>query len=143
MSKLVEDMRVTLNSMFILYSKIHHLHWNILGPKRNKVQKFFDKLYKEIWQSIIQLEDHINVAEQAQELKNHTVDRHYTELSIIEKENANINTIKMDNQKIIENLNITLEAANKNESQGVANFLTKKIDAHKKYGNMLDRILPK
>lgn len=142
MDKLVEDMRVALNSIFILYSKIHRLHWNILGPKRNRVQKFFDKLYKEIWQSIIRLEDHINLAEQLRELKKYPAERieNYPEISVIEREDVDINTIKMDNEKIIESLNIALDGAKKNGSEGLSKFLTKRIYVHTIYGSMLNRI---
>ena len=48
-----------------------------------------------------------------------------------------LTSLQNDNNKVIENLNKVLEAATKQNKQGLVNFIADRIDTHNKHGWML------
>ena len=49
---LVDNLKITLASVFSLYLKSHYFHWNIEGPNFPQYHKFLNDFYEEVYDSI-------------------------------------------------------------------------------------------
>lgn len=145
MDKLIEDMKVVLATMFAFYLKSHYFHWNVIGKDFVQLHEFFGNLYESIFDSIDNIAEHIRALgefapgsfkryQELSEIKD--------ELGVPEAEEM-ISRLLKDNQKVINVLNIAFKSATAANKQGLANFLSERIDAHEKHAWMLSSIIRK
>ena len=136
---LVQQMKVVLASTFTFYLKAHNFHWNVEGPNFNDYHGFFGKIYEEVWGAVDA------IAEEIRTLDSYVPGSlsRFSQLSTI-NDQINIPNAKSmiaellsDNKLIIAELNRAFKLANDSDKQGLADFLTGRIDAHEKLGWML------
>lgn len=145
MEKLIEDMKVVLATMFAFYLKSHYFHWNVIGKDFVQLHDFFGNLYQSIFGSIDDVAEHIRALgefapgsfKRFQELS-----QIQDELAIPDAEDM-ISKLLKDNQKVIDVLNTAFKSANEQNKQGLANFISERIDAHEKHAWMLSSIIRK
>lgn len=143
MEQLVQAMRKVLANSFVFYTKALNFHWNVEGDDFPQYHNFFGKLYEEVYGSID------TTAEEIRALGDYAPGslKRFIELSDIQEEVAIPELKEMlialyrDNALLINSLNQAFVQAEKNNEQGLMDFLAGRIDAHKKHAWMLKSCL--
>lgn len=145
MEDLIDEMKVVLATSFHFYLKAQFFHWNVTGINFVQLHDFFGKLYEEV-------QDSIDVtAEQIRALDDFSPGsfKRFSELSLISDTEiipSDENMVKIllaDNDKILSQLSKTFKMADDYDQQGLADFISSRIDAHKKHAWMLRSIIRK
>lgn len=136
MDELRKQLKETLASVFAFYLKVHNCHWNVECPEFYEYHKMFQKIYEDVYDSVDALAEHIR-----------TVGtyapgglKRYQELSLIEDatevmtSSQMIEVLMQDNGVIIQSLNDAFKQAQKQNLQGLMNYLADRIDQHQKWG---------
>lgn len=145
MEELSDEMKVVLATSFHFYLKAQYFHWNVTGINFVQMHDFFGKLYEEVHDSIDV------IAEQIRALDDYSPGsfKRFNELSLISDTEiipSDENMVKIlltDNQKILDQLSKTFQIADQYNQQGLVDFISSRIDAHKKHAWMLRSILKK
>ena len=143
MEQLVQAMRKVLANSFVFYTKALNFHWNVEGDDFPQYHNFFGKLYEEVYGSID------TTAEEIRALGDYAPGslKRFIELSDIQEEVAipelkeMLTALYRDNALLISSLNQAFVQAEKNNEQGLMDFLAGRIDAHKKHAWMLKSCL--
>ncbi len=143
MEQLVQAMRKVLANSFVFYTKALNFHWNVEGDDFPQYHNFFGKLYEEVYGSID------TTAEEIRALGDYAPGslKRFIELSDIQEEVAipelkeMLTALYRDNALLINSLNQAFVQAEKNNEQGLMDFLAGRIDAHKKHAWMLKSCL--
>lgn len=136
MNELVDQMKVVLASTFAMYLKTHNFHWNVEGPHFNDYHKFFGDLYEELWGAVDV------IAEQIRALNSYAPGSlgRFSQLSKVDDQinipnaKAMIKELQNDNTILISELNKAFRLANKQNNEGLADFLAGRLDVHSKHG---------
>lgn len=139
METLQEIMKKVLADTFAMYLKAHNYHWNVEGPLFSQFHDFFSGLYIELHGAIDP------IAEQIRALDTYAPGsfKRFAELSDIEDETTIPSPVDMarnllnDNEKVLASLNVAFKLASNFEKQGLADFLSGRIDIHSKHAWML------
>ena len=131
---LVDDLKRVQADTFALYAKAHYYHWNVEGPDFAQYHKFLGKLYEE-------LQDAVDViAEEVRALDSYAPGAHrmLMDLTKIQDDNTIPSAMEMmrrllaDNEVVMEGLMQTFMSAEAVGEIGLADFLTQRMDVHKK-----------
>ncbi len=136
---LVDDLKRVQADTFALYAKAHYYHWNVEGPDFVQYHDFLGKLYAE-------LHDAVDViAEEVRALDSYAPGAHrmLMDLTRIQDDNTIPAAVEMmrrllaDNETVMEGLVQAFMSAEAAGEIGVADFLTQRVDVHKKHAWML------
>lgn len=142
---LKDNLKTLLGSTFVFYVKIHGFHFNVEGPDFPQYHEFLGDFYADVYGSVDKIGEYIRT------LDSYTPGSlsRYLELSVL-KEQLQIPRAELmlaelleDNNTYINLLNECFAVANKENKQGIANFIAERLDSHEKYGWMLKSILKK
>lgn len=145
METLQELMKKVLAETFALYLKAQNYHWNVEGSDFAQLHEFFGDFYSEIYGAVDQIGEEIRALDTYAPASF----GRFLELSEIKDEtnvpdaSTMITRLLSDNEKIIETLNMASKLSGKYEAYGLQNFLTERLDAHKKHRWMLKSISKK
>lgn len=137
MDELRKQLKVTLATVFAFYLKVHHCHWNVEGPDFFEYHKMLEEIYQDVYDSVDELAEKIRTvgAYAPGGLKK------YASLSEVEDDvedaiaaSVMIETLLADNAIVIETLNGSFRLAQKQNLQGLMNYLADRIDKHQKWG---------
>ena len=143
MEELIQQMKVVLANMFAFYLEAHYFHWNVTGPDFPQLHDFFGNLYESVHDSVDDIAEHIRALN---EYSPGTLER-FKELTEIQEETTILKDRQMvaklliDNKKVIDSLNSAFKLAIKADAQGLANYLSERVDAHMKHQWMLRSII--
>ena len=120
-----------------------NFHWNVEGPRFIQLHSFFQDIYEDLEDATDTIAEHIR-----------SLDAYvpgsfsrYVELSEIEDETAiltaedMIKQIQEDNQVILRTLDVTFKLAEKENKQGLIDFLGSRIAQHDKWNWMLKSLM--
>ena len=137
MTKLIDSLKVAIADTTAFGLKSRNFHWNVEGPHFYHYHKLFDEIYNDANSGVDVLAEGLR-----------TLDSYvpasfsrYSELTTIKDEtnipNADtmIETLKIDNDKLLLSLNAAYELAEKEKKFGVSNSIQDRITAHEKWGN--------
>jgi len=136
---LTDDLKRVQADTFALYAKAHYYHWNVEGPDFVQYHDFLGKLYEE-------LHDAVDViAEEVRALDSYAPGAHrmLMDLTRIQDDNTIPAAVEMmrrlltDNETVMEGLVQAFMSAEAAGEIGVADFLTQRVDVHKKHAWML------
>ena len=139
---LTDDLKRVQADTFALYAKAHYYHWNVEGPDFVQYHDFLGKLYEE-------LHDAVDViAEEVRALDSYAPGAHrmLMDLTRIQDDNTIPAAVEMmrrlltDNETVMEGLVQAFMSAEAAGEIGVADFLTQRVDVHKKHAWMLRSI---
>lgn len=135
MDKLIQSLKTVLGSTFTLYLKFHSAHWNIEGPFFESYHKLFNDIYDDLWESVD------SIAEQIRQLDAYapgSLER-FIELSKIKgtneilPSNALVVMLLKDIESLISLTTESLHAAEKEDKQGLVNFLAGQVEMLSKW----------
>lgn len=136
---LVELMKKVLADTFSFYLKSHNYHWNVEGPNFMQYHLFLGDLYTELWGAVDAIAENIRVL-------GHYSPGCYTrfqQLTSIQEEHLVPDAVTMlrnleeDNKTVLATLKMALKFSEREDNQGILNFLAGRIEIHEKHGWML------
>jgi len=145
MEELIEEMKIVLASSFHFYLKSQFFHWNVTGKDFVQLHDFFGKLYEEVLDSIDSIAEHIRALDDYApgSFKRFNELSLISDTEIIPSDENMVKILLVDNEKIINQLNKTFDLADQNNEQGLADFISSRLDSHKKHAWMLRSIIRK
>lgn len=129
---------------FVFYFKAHVAHWNVVGNNFPQYHKFLEDLNSELFEAVDPLAEHIRAIGSftPNSLLEILQDTTIAEFGYVTAEPVEIFTALLDaNAKTIDSLMVAFDAAMAANQQGLANFLSERVDVHQKHGWMLKAIL--
>jgi starvation-inducible DNA-binding protein len=139
---LVDDLKRVQADTFAMYSKAHYYHWNVEGPDFVQYHDFLGKLYEELFGVVD------TIAEEVRALDSYAPGAHrmLMELTKVQDDNTVPAALEMmrrleaDNDIVMEGLLQAFMSAEAAGEVGLADFLTQRMDVHKKHRWMLRSI---
>lgn len=135
--KLVDQLEALLADTSVFYHTVHEFHWNIMGTDFYEYHKLFDDIVSDVYNSIDPIAENIrklgNIVfyDLASLLQKSTLKVERTDST--EAKVLTSDLFKL-NSSLINTLNKTFDFANKENQQGIANFIAERIDTHQKWG---------
>jgi len=143
---LSDGLKVALSSSYVFQIKVQNFHWNVEGPDFPQYHKFLDELYSEINENAI--DQTAELIRQLDQYAPGSITR-FAELSFIKDQlkipraELMIAELLEDNGSLLSYWKELFYVAEKEDQQGIADFIASRIDAHGKHGWMLRSILKK
>ena len=142
---LVDSLKTLLGTTFVLYTKVHGMHFNVEGPDFPQYHEFLGDMYTEIYASIDPVGEYIRA------LDSYTPGNlaRMLELSVITEQpkipRAELMFVELlaDAEKINELVKTIFDEASEQREQGIANFMATLQDLYTKKMWMLRSILRK
>jgi len=142
---LADSLKTLLGTTFVLYTKVHGMHFNVEGPDFPQYHDFLGDMYEEIYASVDIVGEYIRT------LDSYTPGNlaRMLELSIITEQTkiprAELMFVELfaDTEKIIELIKTIFDEASEQREQGIANYMADLQDLYSKKLWMLRSILRK
>lgn len=143
--KLIDSLNLAFANSFEFYTRAHGMHWNVEGMFFPLYHDFFATVYSEVYGAIDTFAEEIraaggyvgygtqefskrNMLPETKQIKGTDVKGMLSELS-------------MSNAIVIKTLNVAFELAQRENNQGLMDFLAARLDAHAKHAWMIDSCL--
>jgi starvation-inducible DNA-binding protein len=132
---LSDSLKILLGSTYGFLFKAQNFHWNVEGPDFPQLHKMFDEIIEDVEGSIDKTAEYIRIL-------NDYVPAGFmpfAKLSVIKDQTEILTSYEMvselyeDNLKMIKVLNTIFEVADRENEQGIADFIAGRIDAHGKH----------
>ena len=141
---LADALKTILATEYAFVVKAQLFHWNVEGPDFAQLHEFFGDVYNEVYDNSID-----KTAEYIRTLEDYTPGsfERFQELSIISgqtkipRARLMLEELLANNSQMIDLLNKTFEIAERENQQGIANFIAERVDAHGKWGWQLKSFL--
>ena len=137
MDELKTAIKVLLANATVMYYKTHQFHWNIEGVEFTQYHEFFGDLYSDVYGSIDIIAENLRKLDEyapvsLDELfKYKTLKEETTRVTLL----AEILPKLLEaNTEVLASLNKVFSIAQKNNKQGLCNFIADRIDTHEKHG---------
>lgn len=137
MDELKTAIKVLLANATVMYYKTHQFHWNIEGLEFTQYHEFFGDLYSDVYGSIDIIAENLRKLDEyapvsLDELfKYKTLREETTRVTLL----AEILPKLLEaNTEVLASLNKVFSIAQKNNKQGLCNFIADRIDTHEKHG---------
>ena len=133
---LKDELKPLLADVISFYFRAHGHHWNVEGEDFSQYHGLFEDIYSDAYSSIDP------IAENIRKLGDYAPFRleRFSELANIPDKSSDKNSPKAMaedllkcNEYLIEKLKAIFKTANKEDEQGIANFLAERIDMHQKW----------
>jgi starvation-inducible DNA-binding protein len=140
MEELVASLRIALSNTFMMYFKAHSHHWNVEGENFAQYHDFLGDLYQEVFEAVDGLAEQMRALDAYAPISLSTLYTSKTtseDLTRSESFRVMVGSLMGDNDQVLQALNKTFELAERENKQGLADFIAGRIDAHNKHGWML------
>lgn len=132
---LVKELKVLLGTVAAYHTKAHAFHWNVEGPLFPAYHSLFNDIYSDAYGSIDQ------IAEEIRALDAYAPGglKRFQELTLVKDEDrlpkadAMITILLADNETILKQYETVIDEAEKQDAEGLMNFLQARVDQHKKW----------
>lgn len=139
-SECSESMKKVLADTFTMYFMAHAFHWNVKGADFSQYHAFFSGLYTELFAAVDPIAEQIRALDDfapisLSELLNNT---RIMESRVVETNpNRMLSSLQMANALVLQTLEMAFADADAKGYQGLADFITARIDVHSKHKWML------
>lgn len=136
MTELSAAIKVALANAFVMYFKLHSFHWNTEGRDFAEFHDFFGDMYDDVYGSVDPLAENLRKLDvyapfSLMELYNHKT---LMEENGIPDIQGMLRSALAANNEVISSLNKVFALAQKENKQGLCNFIADRIDTHEKHG---------
>ena len=136
MTELTAALKVALANTFVMYFKSHTFHWNVEGVEFSQYHEFFGDLYEDVYDSVDP------IAENLRKLGAYapkSINSMYEYKTLQEEDgipnlNGMVSSLLTANTEVLSSLNKVFALAQKENKQGLCNFIADRIDTHEKHG---------
>lgn len=140
------QLQTLLANVSVFYHATHEYHWNVTGNDFYQYHKFFDEIVSDVYESIDPIAENIRKLGKQPVYNMHDLVDHATIKPTTVDSTESISYAKelsKLNSSLIEFIKATFDMANKDNEQGIANFLAERIDQHQKWQWFLDSSIGK
>ena len=143
MTELQTSLNVLMANVFVMYFKAHSFHWNVEGVEFSQYHDFFGDLYDDVYGSVDPIAENIRKLDAYAPKSINAMYDHKTiqEEDGIPNLRGMIQSLLAANDQVLYSLNKVFELANKNNKQGIANFIADRLDVHAKHAWFLTSLL--
>lgn len=134
-SRLADILKALLADAFALYYRAHAAHWNVMGPDFSQYHALFGDIVDDVYGSIDPIAENVRKLDA------------FAPVSLRDIAAASavgVGPVKFDtgslasdllaaNDAVLERLRLAFTAADAVNEQGIANFLSERIDMHQKW----------
>lgn len=135
MNKLVKSLKVLVSDVVTFYFMAHGYHWNVEGQDFSQYHGLFSDIYEDAYSSIDPIAENIRKLDDYAPFSL----QKFIDLRTIEFEDVQPNPKAMAksllkaNEAVIKTLYDAFKVANEENEQGIANFISERIDMHQKW----------
>mgnify|MGYP005834843635 CR=1 FL=1 len=136
MDELKTQLRETLATVFAFYLKCHNYHWNVDGPLFYTYHNMFRDISDDVYSSVDKFAEHLRTFGT---YAPGGLSR-FAELSKVDDATTShpsakemVNQLLADSEIVLTSLNACMAAAEKQNAQGLMNFLGERIEQHQKW----------
>jgi starvation-inducible DNA-binding protein len=135
-SDLITSLKTMLAEAYVLYHTIHGFHWNVKGSDFYEYHKLFDEIVDDIYDNIDPIAENIlklggeSPFAMSELVRLSKIDE--AKLPSKSPKELASNFLNM-NEQYIKNIKEVFKVANKDDEQGIANFIAERIDQHQKW----------
>lgn len=138
---LIDSLNTALASSFEMYSRAHGMHWNVEGMFFPLYHEFFGTIYLEVYGAIDAFAEEIRAAGGypgygTKWFHEHNMLPQFDPINGTDVKKM-LSELDMCNEIVIKSLNTAFALAEKEDNQGLMDFLAARLDAHKKHGWMI------
>jgi starvation-inducible DNA-binding protein len=132
---LKDDLKVSLANTISLYLRAHGYHWNVEGSDFREYHGLFEEIYSDLYGAVDPIAENIR---KLQDYAPYRLER-LVEFRTISEDTVGTDPRSMSNdllhalEEYITHLNVCFKAAVKEDQQGIANFLSERIDSSQKW----------
>ena len=133
-------LKIALANTFVMYFRAHSYHWNVEGKNFPQYHDFFGELYEELHASIDVFAEQVRALDVYAPI---SISELYTHKTLMEDNvkpmtcTAMLISLLTSNTEVVNSLNKCFEIANKQNNQGLADFIASRLDVHSKHAWML------
>ena len=133
---LAQNLKVLLSTQFSYFIKAQFFHWNVEGPDFGQLHDFFGKIYGDAYDAIDPIAEYVRTLD---EYTPGSLTR-FSEMTLIEDQlripsaTLMLQELSADNTVMIGLLKETFESAVSEGEEGIANFISERLDVHGKWG---------
>lgn len=137
MNELVTALKILQANATVMYYKVHQYHWNVEGIEFTQYHEFFGDLYEDVYNSIDPIAENIR---KLNEYAPVSLDELFKYKTLSEESTRLIKLVDIlgslnaANQEVINSLNKVFALAQKDNKQGLCNFIADRLDTHEKHG---------
>jgi len=136
MTELTAAIKVALANTFVMYSKLQSFHWNTEGKDFSQYHDLFGDLYDDVYGAVDPLAENLRKLDV---YAPHSLMELYSHKTLMEENgipdiNGMLRASLAANNEVIASLNKVFALANKENKQGLADFIAGRIDTHEKHG---------
>jgi len=133
---LVDQLNSLLADVSLFYHTAHEFHWNVRGTDFYEYHKFYDEIVEDVYNSIDPIAENIRKLNGNPKYNLHEILSNST-LTPANNESFDTKSLTKElarlNSGLITILNQTFSVADRENQQGVANFIAERIDMHQKW----------
>lgn len=142
MEELIAATRVALANIFVMYFRTQSFHWNVEGINFSEYHGFFGDLYEDVYGAVDPMAENLRklgayAPRNLIELYDHATLEENDVTDLLGMLQA---TLKA-NSEVIDSLNKVFDLATANKQQGLADYVSGRIDTHKKHEWMIKSCL--
>jgi starvation-inducible DNA-binding protein len=136
MTELQQALKGALADTFVMYFKLHSFHWNIEGVEFPQYHEFFGDMYEDVYGAVDPLAENLRKlgAYAPKSLMDLYDSKSIMEESGIPTLNGMLTAALAANDQVLFSLNKVFGLAQKENKQGLCNFIADRIDTHEKHG---------
>ena len=142
---LADQLKILLGTTFVLYTKMHGMHFNVEGPNFPQYHELLNKFYSATYETIDKIGEYIRSLDS---YAPGSLAR-MIELSIIEEQpkipraDLMLSELLLDHTKILQLIRQVFDLATAQNEQGIANYMAELQDMYSKNNWMLKATLNK
>ena len=135
MGMLTTDLKTLLADVVTMYFSAHGYHWNVEGQDFFQYHNLFGEITEDVYSSIDPIAENIRkLGEYAPFDLQFFIDKRTIKFPVTKKEPQSLaRALLRMNEGVLETLDTAFTSATGENQQGLANFLTERMDAHKKW----------
>lgn len=135
MAELTKALKSLLADVFTVYLQSHGYHWNVEGADFSQYHALFGEITDDIYSSVDPIAENIRKLDDYAPLTlQKLIDLRTVDFKDVEPTpKAMAKELLKSNESLIKQLNAAFSAATKEKQEGIANFLSERIDMHQKW----------
>jgi len=143
MEELINSLKVLMSDVVTFYFKAHGYHWNVEGDDFPQYHAFFEEIYEDVYGSIDPIAENIRKCGDYApfRLERFIEYRTVTDSNVTPEEVDMSTDLYNANNQVLVTLYRTFAAATSANSQGIANFISERIDKHEKWAWQLRSVI--
>jgi starvation-inducible DNA-binding protein len=135
MNELIKSLKVLVSDVVTFYFMAHGYHWNVEGQDFSQYHSLFADIYEDAYSAIDPIAENIRKLDDYApfSLKKYMELTTVTFKDVEPSPKAMAKALATANESVIKTLNDSFDKATKANEQGVADFISGRIDMHKKW----------